>query len=316
MMKILVAVDGTSKGLEAVSILGRLIKHREDLSVVLLHCVQQVASLLPGDLCRDLESSCRFAPTDQKKIGNAVLMESLHKLTRGGFPEEKVELRLQTDSMDPAQDILATADKEEIRTIVVGRRGRSQVEDLLLGSVSLKVAQYARGKTVWVIDTPVHETGKVLVALEGIPESSALSEYTAAMAVPADAYRFTFLHLMPPVPPTFWDNGHILDAAEQKDRLTRMEKWKTDWLARVNSLMSEARELLLARKIPGSNIDTMILPTREGIARDLLGKIKEHEFQIVVMGKRSFRERKPFLMGSHAAKILHNAKGTVLCLVD
>ncbi|MGO9375126.1 MAG: hypothetical protein ACLQBD_23940 [Syntrophobacteraceae bacterium] len=41
-----------------------------------------------------------------------------------------------------------------------------------------------------------------------------------------------------------------------------------------------------------------------------------HKFQLVVMGKKSFHERKPFLMGSHASKILQNAKGVILCLVD
>ena len=55
---------------------------------------------------------------------------------------------------------------------------------------------------------------------------------------------------------------------------------------------------------------------REGIARDLLIEMDAHKFQVVVMGKKSFHERKPFLMGSHAAKILQNAKGVILCLVD
>ena len=56
--------------------------------------------------------------------------------------------------------------------------------------------------------------------------------------------------------------------------------------------------------------------TKEGIARDLLNEIDAHKFQIVVMGKKSFRERKPFLMGSHASKILQNTKGVILCLVS
>jgi len=317
MSTILVAVDGTPKGLEAVSILGRQVKNREDLRLVLLHCVQQVATLLPGDLCLDLESDCKFAAIDQEKIGNAVLKESLNRLTEAGFPKQRVDLRLMADSMDPAQDILTATDREKIRTIVLGRRGRSQVENLLLGSVSSKVAQYSRDKTVWIVDTPINETKKVLIALEGVPESSKLSQYTAdSIAVPADDLDYTFLHLMPPIPPTFWDDGHILDAAEQRDRLGRMEKWKVDWLARVNSLMAEARDMLLAKGIPREKIDTMIVPTRQGVARDLLSEIEEHKFQMVVMGKRSFHERKPFLMGSHAAKVLHNAKGTILCLVD
>ena len=80
--------------------------------------------------------------------------------------------------------------------------------------------------------------------------------------------------------------------------------------------MSEARSTLMERKVPEKNIETVILQTKEGIARDLLNEIDHHKFQVVVMGKKSLNERKPFLMGSHANKILQNVKGAILCLVD
>ncbi len=316
MRTILVAVDGTERGLQTVSILGNLLKDRQDLHVALLHCVQQVATLLPGDLCPDFEESCKFAAVDQEKIGNRVLKESLRRLTEAGFPKENVELHLKTDSMDPAQDILSHAEKERIRTIALGRRGRSQVQELLLGSVSSKVAQYGRGRCVWIVDTPINMTGKVLVAMEGVPESRELSYYTAEMIAPSRGFQYTFLHLLPPVPPRFWDDGHILGTDEQKDRQTRIEKWRAEWTQNVNSYMSEGKDLLLERGVGEESIETLILPTREGIARDLLTEIEEHQFQIVVMGKKSFHERKPFLMGSHASKVLHTVKSVILCLVD
>jgi nucleotide-binding universal stress UspA family protein len=316
MRTILVAVDGTDRGLDTVSILGHLFQDRKDLHIVLLHCVQQIATLLPGDLCHDIEEHCRFESTEQEKIGNAVLRESLLRLTATGFPKENVDLRLKMDSMDPAQDIINQAVQERIQTIAMGRRGRSQVEHLLLGSVSAKVAQYSRGKNVWIVDAPVNESRKVLIAMEGVPESRGLSYYTADIIAGCTGFKFTFLHLLPPVPPMFWDDGHILGDSEQKDRLGRIDKWKSDWTEKVEKQMAEGRDLLVERGIPERDIEMLILPTKEGVARDLLAEIDEHQFQVVVMGKKSFHERKPFLMGSHASKILQNAKATILCLVD
>ncbi|MFZ2445625.1 MAG: universal stress protein [Syntrophobacteraceae bacterium] len=316
MKKILVAVDGTERGLEAASILGRLLKEREDLKLVLLHCVQQVATLLPGDLCLDVEEHCKFPSKDQERVGRAVLDESLLRLTAAGFAKEKVELRLKLDSMDPAQDIMNEADKEGIATIALGRRGRSQVENLLLGSISGKVAQYAREKTVWIVDVPVNETRTALIAMEGVPESREMASYAADLIAPCAGFSFTLLHLMPPVPPTFWDDGHILGNSEHKNRQSRIEKWKSEWRGKVEKYMDEGRDLLAAKGIGKDRINAMVLPTREGIARDLLNEIQEHKFHVVVMGKKSFHERKPFLMGSHASKVLQNAKATVLCLVD
>ena len=316
MRTLLLAVDGTERGLESVSILGRLLKDRDDLKIVLLHCVQQVATLLPGELCLDIEERCQLASQDQDKIGNAVLEVSRGKLSEAGFPEKNIDLQLKVNSLDPAQDILKHADEARIRTIALGRRGKSQVETLLLGSISGKVAQYGKGKSIWIVDTPVNDSKKALIALDGAPESRELSYYTADLIGPCPGFSYTFLHLMPPVPPTFWDDGHILGSDEQKDRVNRIEKWKSEWTDKVGTYMTEARDLLLERGIGQDNIETLILPTREGVARDLLNEIDEHKFQMVVMGKKSFHERKPFLMGSHASKILQNVKATILCLVD
>ncbi|MCE5244763.1 MAG: hypothetical protein LLF99_16360 [Desulfobacteraceae bacterium] len=49
--KILFAVDGTPRGFETISVLGGLLKDQQELQLVLFHCVQQLASLQPGDIC-------------------------------------------------------------------------------------------------------------------------------------------------------------------------------------------------------------------------------------------------------------------------
>jgi len=314
--KILLAVDGTQKGSSALSVMGKVLKDQNDLELVLFHCVQQLSRLLPGELCLDVEQSCKLPFNDQERVGSTVLRESQRILMEAGVPENRIATELKLDSMDPAQDVLAQAESRSIQTIALGRHGRSQLESLLLGSVSGKVAQYAQHRTVWIVDTPVHESRKVLVAMEGVPDSRALTYYTSEFLAPISGLQYTFLHLMPPVPPTFWDDGHILAPSEQKDRQSRVERWRTDWIQRVEKFMEEARSALVARGVPESNVQTLILPTKEGIARDLLNEIAAHEFQMVVLGKRSFHERKPFLMGSHANKILQNVKGAILCLVD
>lgn len=314
--KILLAVDGSEKGFEAVAIMGHLLKDQSDVKLVLFHCVQQLAKLMPGELCLDVEETCRLPYSDQERVGKTVLEQSQKHLFDAGFPEERIEIKLKIDSIDPGRDILAEAESEGIQTIALGRRGRSQLESLLLGGVSSKVAQYAKHSSVWIVDTPVHQTQKVLIAMQGGPDGRALASYTADFLTQVAGLKYTFLHLMPPVPPTFWDDGHILGPSEQKDRQSRIEKWASDWVRRVEGFMMEARSLLIERGVPERNVESLILPTKEGVARDLLNEITEHQFQIVVMGKKSFHERKPFLLGSHANKILQNAQGAILCLVD
>ncbi len=314
--KLLCAVDGSPRGLDSVSVLGNLLKDQQEITLVLFHCVQQLARMLPGELAVDVEGSTGLPQVDLRKLGNKVLEESKRRLTEAGFPEDRIEVKLRVDSIDPGQDIMSEAVTSSIRSVALGRRGRSTIEALLIGSVSSKVAQYAKDRTVWIVDTPVPQSRRVLIAMEGAPDCRALAKYTADFIAPIPGLKYTFLHLMPPVPPTFWDDGHILGSSEQKDRQSRVEKWATDWIRKVEGFMSEARSMLAARGVPERSIETRIEPTKEGVARDLLNEIKRHEFQLVVLGKKSFHERKPFLLGSHANKILQNTKNSVLCLVD
>ena len=313
---IMMTVDGSRKGFEALGIVGSFLKDQPDAHLRLYHCVPQMTQLAPGEICTDYEVACRLPEAEQEKHGVAVLGEARKRLQATGFPEDRVSTKLKVSSLDPAQDIMTEAESAGIPTIAMGRRGRSQLETLLLGSVSGKVAQYAEHRAVWIVDTPVHETKKVVVAMEGAHDSRPLLQYAANILAPHKDLEYTFLHIMPAVPPTFWDDGHILESSEQKSRNSRVDSWRKEWTGKVEEFMTEGQSLLTSRGVPEKNVQRLILPSREGVARDFLNEIIAHEFQMVVMGKRSFKERKPFLMGSHANKVLQAAKGVILCMVD
>ena len=86
MRKILLAVDGSQKGLETVSILGRLLKDQEDMTIVLLHCVQQISTLLPEDLCMDIEETSQAPFQRSAKGGSNRCAGLFEKADRCGFP--------------------------------------------------------------------------------------------------------------------------------------------------------------------------------------------------------------------------------------
>ena len=314
--KILLAVDGSLRGFEAVSIVGNLVKDHPDLSVYLFHCVQELSGLLPGELCVGMDATCLLKPADQERLGNMIFEEARRRLLAVGFPENRIEFKLKAVSVDPALDIQTEAESRKIRTIALGRRGLSQVKTLLLGSVSNKVAQYAQHHSVLIVDSPVQESRKVLVPLEGVADARALTSYLAEFVAPIPRLEYTFFHLMPPVPPTFWDDGHVLSPAEQRDRQDRVEKWRSEYRNTVEKFMAESRSMLLEKGVPERSVTITIQSIKEGIARDLLNEIEAKQYQLVVIGKRSFQERKPFLMGSHANKVLQTLRGAMLCLVD
>lgn len=313
---ILMAVDGSERGYQAVALVGRFCKGHPDMELLLFHCVPQLAGLLPGELAMGMDPCRRLSAGDREEVGKSVFGECMRRLVESGFPRERVRSRVRQESSDIAYDIQLEAEQEGIGTIAVGRRGRSQLEALLIGSVSSKVALYSRRRSVWVVDTPVPESNRVLVALQGVEDTRALTDYLAAALAPIPGLHYTFCHIIPPVPPTLWDDGHILGPDERRNRQSLVEKWRSQCQGEMEQVMLEGVQKLAARGVPRDRVEFFITPTNEGIARDLLNHCTARSYQMVVIGKRSFHQKKPFLLGSHANKILQNLKGAVLCLVD
>lgn len=312
--KVLLAVDGSERCKSVILEMGQVLKSQPDSNLLLYHCVQRLGAPYTAGLY-EVANVYHLTVEQQKKIGESVLEESRRVLLESGFPENRVQVKLKLDSDDPAQDILDEAKKGGVNTIAVGRRGLTQLEGLLIGSTSCRVAQYSGPITVWIVDTPLHQTKKALVSIQGIPGGKMLTRYVTDSINLLPYSHFTLLHLLPPMPPTFWDDGHILNTEEQKARQGQVEKWRSDYMQQFEKLMAEGRDFLIYKGASPGNIEMRVEKTRVGIARDLLDEIAREKYQMVIMGKKSLQKKTPFLMGSIANKLLYNARGVILCLV-
>jgi nucleotide-binding universal stress UspA family protein len=309
--KILFAVDGSEKCNEALRTAGDLLRNHDGCQVLLYHCVPELQAFYPGEM---------MAPGSMEgyleRAGKAVLEASHRVLAETGFPADRIAMKLKTNSVAPSCDILNEAAASKIQTVICGRRGRTPKKNLLIGSTSSRLSQYSTLRTVWVIDTPVHQTRKILIPMEGSPDSRALTYYAAEFFAPIPNLSYTLLHFMPKLPPRFWDHGRILNDDEKKNSSRELNEWRDGTLREVEKFLSEARDALIGGGVPPEKVQTQIVHTRTDLARDMLDEIDRNQYQFVLIGKKSFKEQKPFLIGSNANKILKNVKHTILCLVD
>ncbi len=310
----LLAVDGSERCFGAAKRFGQFFKDRRDCHWTILHCVQQHLMLYPGELW-DAETSLRVAKTTQEKICQSITNRYREAFVELGFDEANIETLCRLDSWDPGQEIIKVAEERKFSSIAVGRRGLSPAENILIGSVSSRVVHYEEYRTIWIMDPDAPPTGHVLIAVESHPECRALTYYVNEWIAPIPNKRYTFLHILPPVPPALWDDGHILDEQERAARLAWKRHWEEERRRQVDQFMDEAREVLRSQGISESAIECRVVPLQKGVARDLLAHIDSGQYEVVVMGKRSLREKKPFLVGSHANKVLQHARRVHLCLV-
>jgi len=314
MQRFLMAVDGSTGCNESLVSMARILKEVPDCKVLLYHCVQSLGSAhfrALGELSQQYEVSAEA----EKRMGGGILEQSRNVFLENGFPESNIEVQLKLNSDDPAMDIVGEAKQKNIGTIVLGRRGLSPVETILVGSVSRRVAEYSGAISVWVVDAPLNQTQKVLIAVQGVPGGRMLNRHAAENTSPLPYSEYAFVHIMPPMPPYLWDDGHILDPAERAARKAQIDKWQSDYKRQFEDVMAEGKNALIQNGIRAENITMRVEPARIGIARDLLDEIAREHYQMVMIGKKSLQKKTPFLLGSFANKLLQNAKGVILCLV-
>lgn len=309
--KILFAVDGSQNCTEALKEAGGFLKNDPHYRVLLYHCVPELQSLYPGEMMSPGGMKDQF-----EEAGKHVLEACRRVLSETGIPVEQIEMKLKMGSVAPSLDILNEAADSKIQTVMCGRRGTTPKKGLLIGSTSSRLSQYGTLRTIWVVDAPVHQTGNILIAMQGSPDSRALTYYAAEFFAPVPGLSYTLLHFLPKLPPRFWDHGRILNDREESDKNREVGEWRDDTMREVEKFLSEARDALVGGGVPGDNVRTRILYSKSDIASDMLDQIERNRYHFVLIGKKSSKEQKPFLLGSNANKILKNAKNTILCLVD
>ena len=129
MKRMLVGVDGSQYGLEAVKAAAKLAAERGIKSVTLINVIPVAVSTLgPTPVAAPPEDIEAWEVFQQPK---AILKEA------------GIEARLLLREGDPAYEIVQAAQTEGYDLIVVGHRGLSPIKAFLLGSVSNRVVTHA-----------------------------------------------------------------------------------------------------------------------------------------------------------------------------
>jgi len=144
---ILLAFDGSPGAMRAVDCVGTFFG-KSDFNVCLLHVIRGREAA--GAEHRRLFSPQKFV--DDAKIDVAARFEDARKkLKQAGFMESRIATKLIIGVSSRAAAIVEEAGKNNYGTIVMGRRGLTQVQSFFIGRVTNKVIYLARDRSVWVV---------------------------------------------------------------------------------------------------------------------------------------------------------------------
>ena len=148
--RILVGIDGSDGATRAVEFTGKMFGG-SGRRALLLNVLRRMDIMTvfdqPVHLAEIDEYTLDFAQ-DQMKT---VFEKARNTLIKAGFEADRIESKMITDVGSRAGTIVETAVKGDYGTIIVGRRGLSNVQEFFMGRVSNKVIQLAKNCAVWVV---------------------------------------------------------------------------------------------------------------------------------------------------------------------
>ena len=137
--KILIATDGSPDGDKAVSVAGEIAR-AFGAEIFLLHALPDIINDFIPEGYRELAAADHIRVGDVLNlVGNEILKRAHLRLRTAGTENVKI-----VSARGPAaQAILDYSENHSVDLIVMGCRGLSAFEQLILGSVSQKVSQLA-----------------------------------------------------------------------------------------------------------------------------------------------------------------------------
>ena len=138
---IIVATDGSPSADRAVDAAAKLAKVTGAGLIILT-----IGGNMSGEELRQLATAEGDLSMELERAANMILDRARQRALHEGLSEVK----LQSGWGDPAETIIEVVQRENADLLVVGRRGRSRLSSLLLGSISQKLASLAPCKVMVV----------------------------------------------------------------------------------------------------------------------------------------------------------------------
>ena len=158
MAKLLIALDSSEGAWRAVEYAAKTFGRTPGVKVTLLHILSGLPPAFwdDGHVLQEKEREARQRlvaswQQDQEKKWQDLVQQAHQHLTSAGLAKGAVANKFKPKYYDVAEDIINEAQAESYDTIVMGRRGLGKAKALLLGSVTRKVVDNAKGCAVTIV---------------------------------------------------------------------------------------------------------------------------------------------------------------------
>ncbi len=307
--KILLPIDGSEHSRRAVQFAGSLGKAmgKSLTGIALLRIItgRYISRHIPFVDFRAeiLKLSDAFTKFKERHIEENIKpsLDEYEKILKDIGIEAQIE-KLITEG-DPSSEIVRIAKEGNFSTIIMARRGLSEIVEFLLGSVTNKVVHGAMRQTVYVVgqrilrdkECPIQ---KILIPVDGSIYSMRGVEDATCLAVELrkEIKKITLLR--------------VINLALYVERI----KEGIDPEVEAQRILEEGKAVFISAEVPESSIETKI---RVGIpAEEILKDTEAEDYNLIVMGRKGRTAIKDFVLGGVSTTVLHRCQDPTIAIVS
>jgi nucleotide-binding universal stress UspA family protein len=305
---IAIPVDGSKNSLRSLEYINLIYGPNHNLEVTIIYILPSLPPILT-DKSIDKKTRTRLKSVEKKneEMAEQILSEAKNILLNKGFNEERIKTCCQKRGITIAQDICNWASIKQVDTILLTKRGRTEIKSFFMGEVSSRLVEYHKNNPVWILEGSI-KSKNVLVCVDNSENALRAVEHVGFMLSGTDC-RITIFHTMRHL--RRFVPMQVLEEAEDLEKLWRNEAGKG-----IAPYIKKAREILLKAGLSEEQITTKVTEGSRSAADDILKEAQDNDHGTIVLGRRGLSAVKEFFMGSVTTSVLNRATSLAIWIVQ
>ena len=306
--KILIAVDASVYSSNTLHYLERLFANLVDIRFHLISVIPCRPSDAAKEWFDELELMNMLSKEEQKRYATAkrYIKKAVERLGRNGISPEYITTEVKISTTNPAAEVLNVARKGYFDALVIGRRGVSKLEELIMGSVSTTLLEKCRDVPIWIVDGQV-DSRKFLVPVDGSHFTLQALDHLCFILQGNPYAEITLFH------------SSAMFSQKQNLKMNYCPRFlEPDWCEThkndKNLFFLAPQQMLINSGISPDRIH--LLETNKGMypSRQIVRQALIDDYGTIVMGRRS-KETKKGAFGSVTEKVLAMSVNTAVWVV-
>lgn len=306
--EIMIAVDDSRHSKVAVRYAVDIYQVLKNVKFTVMHVQPTISQYLLDEAKSRPQAYAELEKVNRKNAATAqrLLDEYQALMTAAGIAEEHLQLKTQPRRLGVAKDILEAGLAGHFDALILGRRGLSSLQDMLVGSVSANIVSNSIDTPVWLVDEE-GASQNIMIAVDGSENSFKAVDHLAFIIGGNTDLKVSFFHVTPRLqdfcPVDF----------EESDSATLEEIIRQGDQHCVDQFFSHAQKRLAEAGIQQNQIS---FKTTEGVFRvgkAVLDEYRKGNFGTLVVGRRGMNKK--YFTGSVSRYLVNQFSGGALWVV-